>query len=282
MTRPFALAVASSALLSACAPRPLPGSAASVRRSLAEGVERVDEIVTLPTRAGVTQFYLLLTVAGARPRAVAVLFPGGDGVVGLPADVRETRLGANFLVRSRDLFRGTEVAAAIVEVPSDRSGGMDDAFRAGDEHRQDVAAVVADLRARFPSARVFLVGTSRGTVSAAHLGHSLGRAVDGVVLTSTVFLGSRGGPGLEGFDFGAIPSPLLFVHHEEDGCRVCPYARALALARAYPLVTVRGGRPAESDPCQARSAHGYLGREAGTVRAIRAWMLGERPPPVVE
>ena len=50
---------------------------------------------------------------------------------------------------------------------------MDDGFRNGAEHAQDVAAVVKDLRRRFPAAKLFLVGTSRGTVSAASLGRSL-------------------------------------------------------------------------------------------------------------
>lgn len=88
--------------------------------------------------------------------------------------------------------------------------------------------------------------------------------------------------GLGGFDFGSIPSPLLFVHHAEDGCLFCPYARALALAGTFPLVTVRGGKPARSDPCQAFSAHGYFGKEAEAVAAIRAWILGRPFPQVVE
>jgi pimeloyl-ACP methyl ester carboxylesterase len=155
---------------------------------------------------------------------------------------------------------------------------MDDAFRTGKAHAQDVASVVADLRRRFPGVKVFLVGTSRGTISAAHLGRSLGGAVDGVVLTSTVLSGG----GLLGFDFTTIQAPLLFVHHAFDRCRLCPYAAASELGTKYPLITVKGGRAAQSDECEPLSAHGYFGREAETVSAIKGWMLGRPYAKVVE
>lgn len=51
------------------------------------------EIVILPTRAGVTLSYLLLQDTSAPPQAVAVLLPGGEGVLHLPADMRQLQLG---------------------------------------------------------------------------------------------------------------------------------------------------------------------------------------------
>jgi hypothetical protein len=239
------------------------------------------EVVTLRTRGEVRQAYLLLAVPA--PQAVALLFPGGDGVVDLER-LRTTPPGerGNFLVRSRELLRSPELAVAVLDAPSDRhEHGMDDGFRAGADHRADVAAVVADLRARFPGARLYLVGTSRGTVSAAHLAASLGGEIDGVVLSSTVLRATRGGSGLDGFDLGSVHVPLLLVHHAADACPACPYDRALALSRHHPLVTVRGGTPDASDPCGPLSAHGYHGREAGTAAAIRSFLLGRPVPETV-
>jgi len=243
-----------------------------------------DQIVTLKTSGDVTQSYLLLDDGSAAPKAVAVLFPGGKGRVKLPADVSHLKLdlNGNFLVRTRDPFRDRELAVALVDVPSDQQGGMDDGFRTGGEHSEDIAAVVKDLRSRFSSAKVFLVGTSRGTLSAAHVGRALGGAVDGVVLTSSVLWSGRRGTSLSRFDFGAIKAALLFVHHAEDGCRVCPYSAAESLGRTYPLITVRGGKPAEAGVCQGLSAHGYFGKESETVAAIKSWMLGRPYPKVVE
>lgn len=282
MSRRSWIIAALAGALACAGARPLPGSARALRHVEAGGRDLVDEIVALRTRGEVRQPFLLATEAGARPRAVALMFPGGPGVVGLPADVDDLGRGSNFVVRTRDLFRDRDLAVAVLDAPSDRPDGMDDAFRTGREHAQDVAAVVADLKARFPGAKLFLLGTSRGTVSAAHLGRALGREVDGVVLASTVLAGHRRSLSLRGFDFGAIAAPVLFVHHAADGCWACPYAAARELGASYPLVTVKGGRAARTDDCGPLSAHGYYGKEEGTVSAIKGWMLGRPYPDVVE
>ena len=244
-----------------------------------------EEIVTVSGRPDATQSYLLLHYPS--PQAVAVLFPGGDGLLGLHAEGGAVKFGqrGSFLVRTRTLLRDRQVAVAIVDSPSDRQRtGMDDGFRTGRAHVADVAAVVKDLKQRFAGAKIFLTGTSRGTISAAYAGRALNGAIDGVILTSTVFYGPKrgGGIGIAGFDFAAIKTPLLFVHHRYDACRSCPYNAAENLGRTYPLITVTGGKPAESDPCEPFAAHGYFGKEAETVAAIKSWMLGRTFPKTVE
>jgi len=244
---------------------------------------RAQEIVDLPTRPGVTQSYFLAR-APREPRAVAVLFPGAGGHLHLRSEGGRPRFEqGNFLVRSRLEFINRDVVAAIIEAPSDqkKGWGMTDEFRLGEAHFTDVSAVVADLRARFPDLPVFLVGTSRGSVSAAALGARFGPQISGVVLTSALFraTGPRSaepGPGLSRFDFAAIKAPVLFVHHREDRCAVTPYGDAKALAGTYPLISVSGGKPATSVACEAFSAHGYLGKEPETVEEIVHWML-KRP-----
>ena len=245
-----------------------------------------EEIVTVSGRPGATQSYLLLHDAPP-PAAVAVLFPGGEGLLGLHAEGGAVgfRQRGNFLVRTRTLLRDRQVAVAVVDSPSDQQrAGMEDGFRTGRAHVADVAAVVKDLKQRFPGARIFLIGTSRGTISAAYAGRELNGAIDGVILTSTVFYGPKrgGGIGLASFDFAAIKAPLLIVHHRNDACRACPYGPAENLGRTYPLITVMGGKPAESDPCEPFAAHGYFGKEPETVAAIRSWMLGQPFPKTVE
>jgi hypothetical protein len=243
-----------------------------------------EEIVTVSGRKGETQSYLLMHNAPP-PKAVAVMFPGGEGLLKLRTEGNTVKFsqGRNFLVRTRGMFRDAEVAVAIVDSPSDQQrAGMDDGFRTGRAHAEDVAAVVKDLRARFSGAKIFLIGTSRGTVSAAYVGRSLGAGVDGVILTSSLFYGGRSGIGLSGFDFGAIKAPVLFVHHVHDACRSCPYRDAESLSRSFPLISVSGGKPAESDPCEPLAAHGYFGKEAETVAAIKSWMLGRPFPKAVD
>jgi hypothetical protein len=243
------------------------------------GAPSAEDIVTLSTRGGVTQSYLLSSPEAGKARAVAVLFPGDAGKVELEREAARVLLDrGNFLVRSRRLFTGSSIVAAVMDAPSDQSRGMRDEFRLGGAHAEDIGRVVANLKSRFPGLPVFLVGTSRGTISAAAAGSRLGKAVDGVALTATPFLASRRQPGLSGFDFSSIPVPLLFVHHVDDGCDSTPYSAAKGLAERYPVVSVSGGLPPQSKPCDAMSPHGFLGREADTVDAIAKWMLKQPYP----
>lgn len=252
---------------------------------LANGFAFADELVQLPTRDGVTQPYFLHHAGAASPAYALLLFPGGDGVVGYrergKGRVVPARKG-NFLVRSVDLFAADGFVAAVMDVPSDHTGGMSDEFRSGAEHAQDVTAVVADLRKRFAGVKVILVGTSRGTVSAAYAGRALGAKVDGVVLTSSTFRATRNSIGLNSFPFRDIAAPLLFVHHEHDDCTTCCSYGETRWRGDFPLVTVKGGNAGSGNPCEAQSHHGYLGQEPQVVAAIRSWIAGRPYPQVIE
>jgi pimeloyl-ACP methyl ester carboxylesterase len=158
---------------------------------------------------------------------------------------------------------------------------MTDEFRKSEQHFTDISAVAGDLGKRLPALPLFLVGTSRGSVSAAALGARFGPQAAGVVLTASMFRPARPrsnepGQGLSGFDFATIQTALLFVHHVSDQCVVTPYGDAARLVDRYPLITVFGGRSQQSDPCEARSAHGFFGKEPETVEQIVNWML-KRP-----
>jgi hypothetical protein len=241
---------------------------------------RGQEIVTLKTRPGITQSFFL-TSTPKNLQAAAVLFPGSGGLLRLRMESGQVKFNqGNFLVRSRAEFIERGVVAALVDAPSDQQGGwgMSDEFRLSGDHAVDIAALVGELGRRFPAAPLFLVGTSRGTISAASLGARFGREVTGVVLTATMFRSTprrarEPGPGLSKFDFAAIGKPLLFVHHASDSCEVTPYGDAVRLAEIYPLITVVGGAQPRSGPCEAFSQHGFLGKESETVEEIVNWML---------
>jgi pimeloyl-ACP methyl ester carboxylesterase len=99
------------------------------------------------------------------------------------------------------------------------------------------------------------------------------------VLTSSVSLVSRmSGESIRHVALGDIRVPTLIVHHRQDACRSSPYAwaadapKALTRAPAKALLSYDGGSPPISDPCEAKSAHGYLGLEAQVVSDIAAWI----------
>jgi hypothetical protein len=66
---------------------------------------------------------------------------------------------------------------------------------------------------------------------------------------------------------------VLFVHHVSDQCESTPYSGAARLVDRYPLITVFGGLPPQSGPCDAHSQHGFLGKEPETVEEMVNWMV---------
>jgi predicted alpha/beta-hydrolase family hydrolase len=236
------------------------------------------EIVTLATRAGVTQSFVILGMEGRPPEAVAILYVGGGGRINLRREKGEVKFSArNFLPRSGAEFARNGLLAVVMDAPSDQVE-LTEGYRTAAEQTVDTRAVVHELKKRYPALPIFLVGTSRGTISVAYLGRDLGGEVAGVVLTSTMFGSSnprRQAPTLRGFDYSRIKTPLLFVHHRDDACEHTPYVSAAKLAPRYALVSVKGGTPAESPACEPLSAHGFYGVEAPTVDAICAWMLNK-------
>ncbi|HYD57530.1 MAG TPA: hypothetical protein VEB41_11530 [Burkholderiales bacterium] len=235
------------------------------------------ELVTIPTRPGVTQSFFIAGMGGREADAIALLYIGGYGNIDLRSENGQVRFAqGNFLPRARREFIRNGVLPVIMDTPSDARDGVGDEYRTGKAQSVDARAVLAELRKRFPGIPVFIATTSRSTISGAQLGLELGDEIAGVVLSSSMFASPRGRwPVITGVDFGAIKSRILFVHHRGDTCQATPYSVAAQLGQRFPLVTVEGGKPAESGPCDPLSPHGFYGREAPTVDAISAWMLGK-------
>jgi hypothetical protein len=244
------------------------------------GMLLAQEMVTLEPRAGVKLSFFVANMGGKKPQAVALLLIGGGGNINLRMEQGRVRFNqGNFLPRSRREFIRNGVLPVILDNPSDQQGaeGMSDGFRADAKHAADLRAVLAEMKKRYPGLPVFVVGTSRSTLSAAYLGGALQGEIAGVVLTSSLFYRDQRArfPELVGYDWSKVKVPMLFVHHGDDGCGATPYHEAQRVGRRFPLVTVRGGKRAESPPCEPLAQHGFYGKEAETVDAIAAWMLGK-------
>ncbi len=246
------------------------------------------EIVALQTRPGVTQSFFIAGMGERKAEAAAMLLIGGGGNIRLRVEDGQVRFAqGNFLPRARREFIRNGILPVILDNPSDQQAGdgMTDAFRESAAHVTDLRAVRAELEKRYPGLPVFIVGTSRSTLSAAHLARSMPGELKGAVLSSSLFYsggGQRARQVLAASRWEDIKIPLLFVHHEDDGCAATPYRDAARLGSRFPLITVRGGKPPESNPCEPLSNHGYFGKEAETVDAIAAWMLGKPFPKDVQ
>jgi pimeloyl-ACP methyl ester carboxylesterase len=165
-----------------------------------------------------------------------------------------------------------------VDAPSDRQdGSFFHGFRDTPESAADARAIIAWLRSR-SNTPVWIVGTSRGTESAAYLGTALqgAEAPAGIVLTSSVLSDKRGG-NVIALPLERIAVPVLVVHHENDECLACLFSgvpglmRALSAAPRKELIAMRGGRT-QGHPCEAFGYHGYNGLEAEVVQRIAAWI----------
>jgi dienelactone hydrolase len=235
------------------------------------------QVVDVQSRPGVTQRFLYL--APAHPQAAVILYAGGHGGLGL-ADSGAFQWGrGNFLVRTRERFANRSLAVAVIDAPSDRQGEpFLTGFRQRSEHVTDTQAVIAWLRehTRLP---VWLVGTSRGTQSVAHIAtqaRAQDGGPDGIVLTASILIDPRGRP-VTLMALDRIEVPVLVVHHEHDSCRACPYSevptlmRKLAHVPRKELLSFTGGI-SEGDPCEARAHHGFNGIEDDVIARIAAWI----------
>jgi hypothetical protein len=245
-----------------------------------------EQVVSVPLENGGSIAYLLTQKDGSQPTRVLVMFPGGDGAMELAQagdGAISMRLKNNFLVRARTLLVDEQFATALVDAPSDQPGGYSDSFRASSRHAQDVARVAADLHTRFPTARLVLVGTSRGTISSAYLGRALPDTWDAVIHTSTLSSPARGQAlPLVGFNYGEIHARQLFVHHVDDGCFLCSFSAAKSIAdNGHDLIAVRGGS-ARGNPCEAMGHHGFYGQDEAVVAALKAWIGGADWPKEVD
>ena len=230
-------------------------------------------LVKVSRRVGATQGFLL--IVPERIQASVVLFAGGHGRLAIDDYGTIHKLGGNFLVRSRDYFAREGLMVAVVDTPSDRRTLHN--FRTSLAHALDIKAVISYLRQK-KDVPVWLVGTSRGTVSAANAAARLQEGgPDGIVFTSTLFKPSRRSSVYD-TDLNAIDVPVLLAHHKHDRCRLTPYSGTSPFMNSVPnaakveLVTFAGRIGNAGNPCGAKSAHGFLGEERIVVKAIADWI----------
>ncbi len=254
-------------------------------------------VVSIETRERSTTRYAFLPPSPTSPPAggavTLVLLAGGSGHVDLDATGCPRALKGNSLVRSIPLFAAAGFGTALVDAPSDFHGedGLG-GFRIAPQHADDLGKVMADLRAR-TGGPVWVVGTSRGSISAANAGGRLSgpSAPDGVVLTSALMSGQRDARkpwvAQSVFDLKLedIRSPLLLVGHAADKCLRSPpelMGRVMTRVRSprQQAVTVTGGADHAGQPslaaCEGRSPHGFVDQEAEVAQGIARFVRGGR------
>lgn len=228
----------------------------------------------IPTREGVT--VRMFWAPQAQARATLVMLPGGAGGIGKAGDDAWPD-GQNFLIRTGKQFAAQSYNIAMVSRASDQND-LDYATRIGGAHLQDLHTVLTRVQS-LSNAPIWIVGTSRGTVSATALAIAErdNPAIGGVVLTSSVVSWRKSGA-VPRQALARIQVPVLVVHHRHDACVVCNPAEVPAIVEGLSassrkaLLWMDGGEPRDGDTCGPWHHHGYAGIEDETVAAIARWI----------
>ncbi|MFZ6654556.1 alpha/beta hydrolase [Undibacterium sp. TJN19] len=229
----------------------------------------------------------------ASTNIVLLMLVGGSGHIALDDQACPGALKGNSLIRSLKLFEAQGFSTALPDAPSDWQGPDGLAgFRNSASHAEDIGLIIRHLRDR-GHARVWLVGTSRGSISAVNAASRLSgqAAPDGLVLTSALMSGQASAKkpwvAQTVFDLPLenIHIPVLLLGHASDACERSPAglmdkvsARIKSVRSQVVLLT--GGpdqRVAGSLlACEGNSAHGYLGQESEMAAIISGFIRNEQ------
>ena len=243
---------------------------------VAGGAQAAGERFDVATREGVVTPLFWEAAEGAK--ATVLLFPGGAGGFGRVEAGRPN--SRNFLVRSMGDFLAQGYNVAIFGKPSD-TPDLGYHERISDAHMTDIREVLKAVKQK-SALPVWLVGTSRGTVSATAAAIRLQGDIAGLVLTSSIVAWDKVGA-VPRQELAAIRVPVLVLHHAKDECRqtlprdVGYILKGLSAAPVKKQLMVEGGANPTGDACEALHWHGFIGMEAEAVKLITGWM--DQPAP---
>lgn len=270
-----------------------------VSSSFTDGNYRTTQVGLLYTRTSdgntICQSYLLIEPIGDLvPIATILILSGGDGKLHLFDGSIGAGKTISFVWRTRNHFAVLgPFNIAVLDAPEldDCTGKSSNMIslngkRISDGHMEDVGLAIDDLRSQL-GLPVWVMGTSRGTISAANAAAVLTgtSAPDGLVLTSSLTYDPREDRNdLDDVSLDLVIVPSLIVSHEQDGCWLTPPTDAEWLAEEIrggsSDVKVRmfsGGLPTLSVECHALAPHGFFGIELKVVNYISKWIVKYTP-----
>ena len=195
----------------------------------------------------------VLNYTNPSPRYVIILFPGGMGTVNPRMEDGKLTYAArgNFLVRSRKFIVDDEFSTVLTNASP---------------NEERIQVILDDLKNRFPTARIYLMGTSRGTFDTLQLAEYLSDKIAGEIHTSSL-------DRIASFNAKKYKNRHLVVHHKRDRCFTTPFNRAQYSHEQYgnDFIAMEGGTET-GDPCHGPSHHSYNGIEKETIDAIKQWI----------
>ena len=234
-----------------------------------------ESITTLATPRGSHISYASIE----KPDATAnvILFTGGKGKLFLPDPMSPDQYWKgtkNFLIRTRFDLSKNNFNTFSIDAPFDHQtkDGMYFGFRHSHDHVSDVDEVIKDIQEKY-DLPTWIIGTSRGTESVANIAINSSQPLAGVIFTASMTNRNKKGWDLTDFSLRSIKIPSLFVHHENDACKVTRPDRIEGISRkltnspSVKVVMVDGGMT-KGNPCKPFSHHGFNGIENHVVEVI--------------
>jgi hypothetical protein len=165
----------------------------------------------------------------------------------------------------------------VVDCLSDSGDTCSSTYQASAERQKHVQLLIDKVRAMQPTIqKVWLVGTSLGTISSSFMAMYGGSVYAGALHTASITepLARNSYRELHQFDYSKAGIPQAFVHHRDDPCSLTTYSGAQAIASQYKLslVTVTGGSGFTGNACQAQTQHGFKGYEVEVMRFMAGQM----------
>lgn len=243
---------------------------------LIPGVVFSDELVTLDTRKGVKQTFLLLEPK-AEIKGVVITFPASKGVVHFSENspgrynVNYERGGFTINETTRKTYRKNGLVIAVVAHPSDMDGGMSTEFRSSNKHLKDIKSVIEYLKTRYKK-EPYLHGHCRSSFSPVSIATKLrNNDIAGLILSSPRASGKHGS--VTDYQSGIISLPILLVQHKEDPRKGSLYKNFDKVVRFFKksskqvdIILVEGGKGGDG-------AHSFKGLQKETVQEIANWIL---------
>ncbi|WP_300300631.1 hypothetical protein [Ferrovibrio sp.] len=213
-----------------------------------------------------------------------IVLAGGSGRLDIDDNGRIRDLTRNQLIRTRGSYAMAGYVVAAPDVAEDfkrPNGGVRDGYRWSAEHAADIGVLVEILRKQTP--KVYLIGTSRGALSAANAAARLQGAQkpDAIVITSGMLMQTDARqPSVQRMvKSEAITMPVLLVAHESDACIYTPASATpqfKALLTAAPRVDIKmlkgGQADKKGEECEADGYHGFAGLDDAVVGIITEWL----------
>lgn len=207
-------------------------------------------------------------IEASNPKAVVLLFIGGDGQLDIKSDGATPR--QNPLIRSAGLWRPYGINSVLVDSPYDLGDARRGNVRGKSEHLARVESVVRYYKAKF-NVPIWIFGHSMGTVTAIQFANQVEKSEP---IAGIIIAGTHIGETLS----NNFSKPVMAIHHQKEACAATPISASESIVNGRSkktkseLVMIDGGEN-EGLACMGLAYHGFNKVEDQVVNAAAKFIL---------